>query len=68
MYFTDVRRCWCIELQCECWMKLTYHRVSVAERGLVRDFLVSAEPVASPEVASEPAHESEACELAPAYH
>ncbi len=51
MYFTVVNRCWCIELACECWMKLTYRRDTLVERGMLRDFLVCAEPVAALEAA-----------------
>ncbi len=48
MYFTVVTRCWCMELECESWMKLIYRRESVPERELVRDFLISAEPIPAP--------------------
>ncbi len=67
MYFTVVNRCWCIELECECWMKLTYHRETVAERGMVRDFLVCAEPVPALEAAVDPARPAERIAFAPSY-
>lgn len=45
MYFTVEIFCWCIALQQECWMRLTYRREPVPERSMVRDFLIAAEPV-----------------------
>lgn len=43
-YVMEVRR-WCIALQRETYMRLTYRRDYLAERQLWRDFLVSAEPL-----------------------
>ncbi len=48
MYFTVTKFCWCIELSRECWMRLVYHREIIPERGVLRDFLVSATRVTAP--------------------
>ncbi len=48
MYFTITAIRWCIELGRESWMLLTYHRDVLPERGFVRDFLISAEPITAP--------------------
>ncbi len=53
MNFTVVSFCWCIELQRESWMRLTYSRELVPERGMIRDFLISAEPISAPLINSE---------------
>ncbi len=45
MYYTVEMICWCIALHRECWMRLTYRREVLAERNMVADFLVSAEPL-----------------------
>lgn len=45
-YVVEVIR-WCIPLQEERRMRLTYRRDYVPERGLWRDFLVSAEALAA---------------------
>ncbi len=45
MYFSVTVFCWCVELQHECWMRLTYRREYMPDRGMIRDFLVSAEPI-----------------------
>jgi len=44
-YVIEVTR-WCIPLQLETPMRLTYRRNYIPERELWRDFLVSAEPLA----------------------
>lgn len=43
-YVVEVVR-WCIPLQEEHRMRLTYRRDYLPERGLWRDFLVNAEPI-----------------------
>lgn len=43
-YVIEVNR-WCMALQRETWMRLTYRRDYLSERKLWRDFLVSAEPL-----------------------
>ncbi len=49
MYYTVTVFCWCMELGHQSWMRLTYRRDLVADRDLMRDFLVSAVPVAAAE-------------------
>ena len=44
-YAIEVVR-WFIRLGCEMRMRLTYRRYYLPDRKLVRDFLVSVEPVA----------------------
>jgi hypothetical protein len=51
VYYTIVALCWCMTLGCESWMQLTYRRDAIPDRNLVRDFLVSAEPVAAADAA-----------------
>ncbi len=48
MYYTVIARRWSIPLGHECWMRLTYLRELIAERYLIRDFLVCAEPIQEP--------------------
>ncbi len=43
-YVIEVSR-WCIALHRETKMRLTYRRDYIPDRGLWRDFLVSAEPL-----------------------
>ncbi len=43
-----------MELEKECWMRLTYQRELMPDRGMVRDFLVAAQPI----VAAQPPIES----------
>ncbi len=45
MYVTVRAIRWCIALGRESWMLLTYYREAIPERGLVRDFLISAEVI-----------------------
>ncbi len=47
MYFTVTVYCWCMELQHECWMRLTYRREYITDRAIIRDFLISAERIAA---------------------
>ncbi len=51
MYYTVEMICWCIALHRECWMRLTYRREVLAERNMVADFLVSAEPMIAAPIA-----------------
>jgi hypothetical protein len=48
MYYTVITYRWSIALGCESWMRLTYLRELIYERNLIRDFLVSAEPIQEP--------------------
>ncbi len=48
MYYTVIAYRWSIALGRESCMRLTYLREFVSERNLIRDFLVSAEPVQEP--------------------
>ncbi len=41
-YVVDVFR-WCVALQCQAWMRLTFQRDYLPEREVWRDFLVSTE-------------------------
>ena len=47
VYYTIVTSCWCIALGRESWMRLTYRRDEIFERGYFRDFLICAEPIAA---------------------
>jgi hypothetical protein len=48
MYYTVIAYRWSIALGRDSLMRLTYLRELVCERNLVRDFLVSAEPIEEP--------------------
>ncbi len=48
MYYTVIACRWSIALGRESWMRLTFLRELIGERGLIRDFLVSAEPIQEP--------------------